>query len=312
MPRLAPLDLYYLAVIGLIRLNDALQSAAFASALAQTLGLVAYFLSVHKKRQMRTNLETAFGKRMDSANLAHIERASFTDFWREMLSWSCGDQVLPPPASLEISGLEHLKTALAAGNGVILWDSNGFGQRQVAKKILYRVGLTVNQIHGPNHLGGFLTNNPTATRARRDWVKPFFDRREREFVASQIDLPAADSMASTRTMRDCLNANGILCTAGDGRVGYKQISLDFLNQPTLFSTGLVSMARLTGAVILTIFCYTQNEKTRLHIGAPLSVPQDMERDAAQRAVLEQYAERLESLIREFPEQYRNWHLTGTR
>lgn len=310
MSRIAAVDFYYLAVIGLVRLNDWVRSPALSAALGRTMGRLAFTTSGEKTRRIKTNLARVYGDRIEPKQLDRIARGSLDDFWREMLSWSYGAEANLAPARLQVVGLEHLNNALARGKGVVLWDSNGFGRRVLAKKLLFREGFVIHQIHGPNNLGGFLTDNPRATQARREWVKTFFDRREQAFVASQIDLPASDAMEYTRTMMHRLTANGILSAAGDGSAGHKHVAIDFLGYPTLFATGLVSMARLTGAAILSLFCFKPNDTIRLEIGAPLEIPRDMERDAAQRAVLVQYAARLEALVRAYPEQYRNWHLTA--
>lgn len=311
MSLISPNDLYYLGVIVLIQLNDLFRSPTSTRALIHILGRLAYFLSVNKKHQIQTNLSGTFASAADPAGLQRIVRGSLNDFWREMLSWSNDIDLMANPTALTLDGITHLEAALEHGKGVILWESNGFGQRLLAKKILFRKGFAVVQVHGPNNLGGFLTGDPRATRVRREWVKPFFDRRERAFTAGQIDLPDSDSMIYTRAMMDCLTGNGILCAAGDGRVGQKQIRIWFLGHQIPFSTGLVSMARLTGAPILPLFCYQQSDRLCLEIGAPLDLPADMPREDLQRAVLQQYAAQLETHIREFPEQYRNWHLLAT-
>jgi lauroyl/myristoyl acyltransferase len=156
-----------------------------------------------------------------------------------------------------------------------------------------------------------MSNNSRATWVRRKWVKPFFERRERRFTAGTIQLPHDDSLRFTRRLVDCLTRKEILCAAGDGAIGHKKIVLCFLGQPTAFATGLVSLARLTGAPILPMFCLrSEDGKAILQIEAPLYASKDTDTIVPTRELLAKYAALLEARVRQAPEQYRNWHMLG--
>jgi hypothetical protein len=51
----------------------------------------------------------------------------------------------------EIRGLQHLKGALETGKGAILWLSNSFGRKFLAKQVLHDHEFSVHQIYGENH-----------------------------------------------------------------------------------------------------------------------------------------------------------------
>jgi len=147
---------------------------------------------------------------------------------------------------------------------------------------------------------------------RRTWVKPFFERRERQFTAESIELPHTDSLAFTRTLLGILEVNGIICAAGDGQVASGKIPLCFLGHIMPFATGLVSAAKLTGAPLLPMFCLRSESGTPiLRIEAPTYVAEYADRAIVTKKTLEQYAGLLETRIKQFPEQYRNWQLLGT-
>jgi len=207
-------------------------------------------------------------------------------------------------------GLEHLRGALDAGRGAILWESAGFGRRLQCKRALNAAGIAVHQIHGPNHLGGLLDEDRFRTRTRA-LVRRFFDGRERRFVADIVDLPASDSLAFTRDLLARLARNAVLCSTGDGRVGQRLVPLPFLGRTTLFASGMVNLAKLAGAPLLPVFCVFGNDgRLRVVVEAPLRIDRGPDREQELRSVLQQYASLLEAYIRRWPELYRNWHLLG--
>jgi lauroyl/myristoyl acyltransferase len=71
---------------------------------------------------------------------------------------------------------------------------------------------------------------------------------------------------------------------------------------------MVSLARLSGAPILPIFCI-QNGKgnTCLVIEPPIKTEGTEDRDQGLKNSVAQYAGLLESYIRKYPEKYRSWH-----
>ncbi|HZQ07304.1 MAG TPA: lysophospholipid acyltransferase family protein [Anaerolineae bacterium] len=299
----SPRDLYHLTVINLIRFTPHALQPYLIQALART----AYHLSRAKRHAIEQNLNAAFG-RLNSQHQAFIVRGTFYSFWQEMFDWS-----LPPLESIPnitILGMEHLHTALQKGSGVILCESNGFGKRILPKRILHARGFPISQVHGPDNLGGFSTNNNRSASPLQPRIKNFFDQREKQFIAQQFDLPDDESLGFTRTLIHALHHNAILCLAGDGRVSHKFIHLPFLGQTVPFATGMVSLARITAAPILPLFCFRpQNDSIYIAIEPPLDLPTS-ERDTAARCTLSDYTQRLESRIRAHPEQYRNWHLAG--
>lgn len=295
-------DLYYLSVVALVAVAGRLPPRA-RSGLAGALGRLAYHTSRTKRRLIESNVAKAFGP---GAGRTDIVRAAFREFWREMLWWA---EPLPP-GGVPIVGLEHLRRALDSGRGAILWESTGFGRRLLAKQALHAAGVAVHQIHGPNNLGGLLADLRFGTRVR-DAVKRFFDRRERRFVAAIIDLPASDSLAFTRDLLGRLARNAVLCISGDGRVGQRLVRLRFLGRTTLFAPGMVSLARLTGAPLLPLFCLPGSDgRPRVVIEPPIRIERRAEREQELRCALEQYATLLEAYVRRHPELYRNWHLLG--
>ena len=77
----------------------------------------------------------------------------------------------------------------------------------------------------------------------------------------------------------------------------------------LFSTGMVSLAKISGASILPIICISEGYgEKRLIIEHPISIDKNADRERGLEDSVYQYVTLLESYIRRYPEQYKNWHL----
>jgi lauroyl/myristoyl acyltransferase len=146
-------------------------------------------------------------------------------------------------------------------------------------------------------MGGFWTHGETELRARI--VRPWLDRLERQFVAEIIYLPRDDSLAFTRRLVQVLQADQALCVSGEGQIGQKRVVLSFLGRERAFATGMVSLAKLTGAPILPLFCWRdETGETRVVVEPPLDL----------NTGIKAYAALLEAYVTRYPEQYRGWNV----
>ena len=127
------------------------------------------------------------------------------------------------------------------------------------------------------------------------------ERCEKPFLAEIIYLPSSDSLVFTRILLDRLKQNAILCIPGDGRSGKKLLPMRFLGRTRLFSTGMVSLAKISGAAILPIFCIQEkNGKTNLIIEPPILIETVVGREQVLEKGVLQYVSLLESYIRKYP------------
>ena len=173
--------------------------------------------------------------------------------------------------------------------------------------MLHDHGFPVHQIYGENHGGGFPSPCP-ASWLRRRVITPLFDRCERPYVAEILSLPLWEPLPVMRVLFDCLNRNGIICIAGDGTLGWNSVRKNFLGGYRTFFTGMISLSRITGAPILPLFCIqVDSDKTAVIIEPEIACDSTADRDSASELCLDQYVNLLESYIRHYPEQYRNWH-----
>ena len=300
---IGPFDLYLLFVVALVKLLDQCPFLQVKKFFARVVAFMAFQLSRRRRRlKQRTVAQTL---QVGEPEARNIVRHSFNDFWCDIFVDASPPGGRTNGQVCEVRGIEHLKEALQKRRGVILWESAFFGRRVLAKRILHEKAFSVCQVHSEYHIGGF--HNP------RTWmsthvIQPFFNNRQRCFVKELISLSRSDSLAYTRDLLVRLKQNEIISIAADGTIGHKFISLEFLGRTNLFSTGMVSLARLSGATILPLFCVQEegNQPT-LVIDAPIRIEVDGDRERGLESAIRQYASLLEQYIKRYPKQYRNWH-----
>ncbi|MGH7833350.1 MAG: lysophospholipid acyltransferase family protein [Candidatus Binatia bacterium] len=303
-------DCYYLSVIALVKTASWFPSPKLKEWVVRSVACIAYRSSSSKRRLSQKNLAAAFDGRLSERQLRRVVRRAFYEFWDDTFS------LLPSRAGraalkqADLCGVEHLRTALKNGKGVILWESRHFGRRTLAKQILHEHGFAIHQVHGWNHLGGFLGDS--STWVRRHVVERFFEKWEKQFVAEIICLPKSDSLAFTRALLERLQHNAIICIPADGGSGQKIIPIQFLGRTGAFSTGMVSLAKISGAAILPLFCFQESTGgTKVVIEAPVRVESNVDKERSLENSIFGYISLLEAYVRRYPEQYRNWHLLGS-
>jgi len=203
---------------------------------------------------------------------------------------------------ITIIGEELLRSALTKGRGVILLESNAFGYRVIAKQLLSRRGFRLHQVHAENHLNGLRNEGLGANWMRRAVLKRTFERWEKKFMSEIIDLPGGESMLFTRTLQRRLAANSIICSAGDGGLGQKLVTVPFLGRDRPFATGMFSLSKISGSPILPLFCFQEEgDEIKLVLGPE----HDVVKDGVDGALVS-FVRLLEDYIRRYPGQYRNW------
>ena len=302
-------DIYFLSAIVLIKVVSWFSSPKLKKFVVGGIASAAYQLSRNKRRLSEKNLSETFDQKLSENKIREIVRGNFYAFWKETFSLPLSSREKTALKGAELYGIEFLQETLKEERGVILWESRCFGARTLAKQILHENGFLIDQVHAENHLGGgFTTNGSPATWVRRHIIKPFFEKHEKQFVKEIIYLPASDSLAFTRVLLNLLKQNTIICISGDGTTGQKLIPLKFLGRPGFFSTGMVSMSKISGAPILPIFCIQhRNGKTRLIIEKLIQIETGLDREHGLENSVAQYISLLESYVRRYPENYWGWH-----
>jgi KDO2-lipid IV(A) lauroyltransferase len=303
-------DPFLLLVMAVVKVASRLPSSTLRERLATAMGRGAYYLDWGARLRTERNLSIAYDGGLSKDQVHTITKEALREHWAEVLS------LLPPrdsrrqPPKVQVQGLEHLFRARENGKGAILWES-GFGRRMLPKRVLGRLGFALHQIHAEYHFAEFFGGYGPLTWVQRSVLRPFFDSCEREVIAEIIYLPNSDSLAFTRLLLSRLRENAILVSTADGWSGQKLIPLPFLQQTDLFATGMVSLARMSGAPILPLFCIQERGQiARVTIESPLDTQSLASRDQALEGALSQYVRLLEWYIRKHPEKYRRWPFVG--
>ncbi len=303
-------DPVVLLVIAIIKIAAGFSSPGVKRFLFESFAFASYHLSRNKRKSTERNLSEIYHRETGDDDMERMTRRVFLEFWEEKF-W-----LLPSRAEreaigkMEIEGIGRLEAALQRGRGVILWESNSFGKRALSKQILHQRGFAVHQIHSENHSEGFLNPYSCGTWMQRRLIKNILEGFERRFVAGIINLPESDSLAFTRTLLERLRRNAILCVSGDAQAGQKHVPVKFMGRTGAFPTGMVSLARVSGAPLLPMFCVSEGDgKKRLIIEQPISIGKTMmDREQELEYGISRFLAVLETYIRRYPEQYKKWHM----
>ena len=273
---------------------------------AVLLSRASWIVQRRKRDQAVANLSIAFGAEATPEWRRKIITESLSTFWWETLDLFDTPRQAAKVDRMTCTGLLHLRTALSHGKGVVLYGSS-LGRRTVAQRYLTREGFALHHVHTEFHVSGLYTGPQSATRFTKNWLKPRYESLERRFVPQILYLPTTGSFAFARTLAGLLERNTIVWSRGDAFWGQKMILMPFLGQHFPFPTGMLSLARMTGAPILPAFCYRLPDGGLcLTIEAPLPLAAS-DREAALHDGLAYYVALVESYTRRYPGQYRDWH-----
>jgi len=304
-------DLFHLGHFLVAEVVGRLPGAALRGACIDLLAWIAFALSRAKRVRVARHVEQAFGSGLESRRRREIERGCFREFWQEMVDWvpRVGDGALA--AGTPVRGLEHLERALAAGNGAILWESNGFGRRVRGKQALHAHGARIYQTHGATHLGVMVTAPGPGTWIRSRLLRGTYERRERAFVAEIVEIPLSATVSSGRLYLRHLRRNRALCMAGDGQIARRLYPVRLLGRTVWLAPGAVKLARASGAPLLPMFWAPEGEGApALEIDPPIVPDASGDADAVIVECLQKFADALDGRVRRWPRTYRNWHLLG--
>ena len=302
-------DLFPLLVISLIKMVNAFSSPLPKGFLVQRAASLAHCLSRDKRRLTERYLSEVLAGDLDEKERRILVRSIFREFWRDKFSLEPSPSEKTAIQKASIDGIGYLKQALAEERGIILWESNSMGLRAVSKQILHERGFPIHQVYSDLHLELFLNNGPEISWVQHHLIGQTLEKIDRESLAEIIYLPSSNSLAFVRILLDGLRRNAILCVPGDGSEGQRHVPVKLFGHTKLFPTGMVSLAKRSGATLLPMFCITgENGGLRLVIERPIDIQGDREQ-GFENSVF-QYVRLLESYIRKYPENYRKWHLLG--
>jgi phosphatidylinositol dimannoside acyltransferase len=293
MRRAEWVDAYLMSIVLLMRFVAWTGSARLRGMFAGVAGNAAYQSARQKRKLVQARVAEFLGEERNTPRTARIVHETFQTFWEDIFRLALPERDL---GRVRVSGLEHIGAALVQGHGAILLENSLFGQRHLATQVLFARGISVHQVHQSTHLGGL--SAPGETEARVRLIQPYLEEREKRFVEEIICLYENNSLAFTRRLAEVLQRNQVLCLSGEGQFSARPIWLTFLGFQRKFATGAISLARMTGAPVLPMYCWREaSDHMQLRIEPPLTL----------QAGMQSYVEQLEMYVRRNPGQYRGWH-----
>lgn len=196
-----------------------------------------------------------------------------------------------------ITGAEHLRAAMARGKGGLLLDAF-LGRRVLAREALREAGFALGQIHVHDH-GGDRTwlGQRGLRRLHRRW-----SRR----AGLEIVEVVPGSLAYLRGLVARLQGNAFFVTSGLGTAGDKLVAVEALGTTLAIPTGMMSLARTTGAALLPLVAY-EDDAGRDHVVIEAPLPPLEPGDAGLIAAARAYAAVLERWVRRHPSQWFWWY-----
>lgn len=228
-----------------------------------------------ERTELAGNLRQILGSKLSQAAIEYVAREWFRLSSCEAVDISRLRHAARPLRRLvDIRGLEYLESALAAGNGVIVCSAH-FGSFDSAFSMLGACGFPVTTV-------GRWQHNYTAhlSRAeRRFWdmvyARPLRRHRKRPNIepwTGRFDVAARAASV--------LRANEVLTVAIDAPPldsdETRAVEVPFLERRARLLPGVVTLAQLTGAPVLTAFLYRSADYCHqvLEISAPLPAAGD--------------------------------------
>lgn len=268
----------------------------------------AFLFSTEKRRQSVMGVRRCFPG-FSKRQVRGLVRAGFHSFWEEVFWQRPTGRQWREVRGARLCGLEHLRQALDAGRGAVLWEVNTFGLRTAAKLALAEHGFRVVQVHSLAHLGGLRDDRPAESWVRRRLLRPRFENWERRFADDILYLDADSGLAYTRRLREHLAANRLVAVTADGGRGHLRRAIPFLGTSREFATGMVNLSRAYGIPLLPLFAWRDGfGRLRVVVEPPLKVTDTGARETDLDATLSEFARRLERRVRRRLRQFHGWHL----
>ncbi|MEN9461772.1 MAG: hypothetical protein RIS84_1792 [Pseudomonadota bacterium] len=277
LPLLAPRYWGWWIVVGLLWSLTRLPHAAQLR-LGRGFGAMAYRLAKRRRRIAEINIKACFPELAPDAQQTLVREhfAAMGMGIMEMLSaWWCSDAWILEQG--EMVGLEHLKTALARGKGVMLLTAH-FTALEIGTRFL------TMQI--PVH---------ASYRSHENLVFEYVLQKSRAAHAEK-----AIHRDDVREMLRSLRKNKALWFAPDQNFGHKySVFARFFGIPAATNTATARFAEMTGAVIVPFVTRRQND--RYHVEFFPAFENYPSGDTFQDA--QRVNDWIEAQIREIPEQY---------
>jgi lauroyl/myristoyl acyltransferase len=200
-----------------------------------------------------------------------------------------------------ITGEEHLRAAVACGRGGLVLDAF-LGRRVLAREALRQAGFALGQIHVQDHGGDH-------TWLGQRGLRRLHRRLSRRAGVDVVEI-VPGSLSYLRGLVARLQRNAFFVTSGLGTAGDKFVAVEALGTTLAIPTGMLSLARTTGAALLPLVAY-EDDAGRDHVVIESPLPPPEPGDAGLVAAARAYAAVLDRWVRRHPAQWFWWYAPPT-
>jgi lauroyl/myristoyl acyltransferase len=203
-----------------------------------------------------------------------------------------------------LRGAEHLRAALAAGHGAVLWVVATSHSRTETKLSLWREGFFTHHLSRSFH--GF-----SRTRFGKAFLNPIRTRIEQRYLASRVVIQDGKTGEALAELDRLLRANGIVSITM-GVEARRLASAPFLAGRLSVATRPIALARETGAALLPVLTTRGGDGVfTTEIGPALTLPKDPSCDQEAAQALEGLADFLKPHVLAHPAQFARADIFGT-
>lgn len=194
-----------------------------------------------------------------------------------------------------IEGREHLESALADGNGVIVVSAHFLATR-VAKHYLARIGYPMMSTRKHQ------LESPLWSRAGLRFVAPASNRFLAGLIGDEVQLP--DPGLGAKMLRR-LRENGLVNFHADAWSARESFVFPMLSWRHEYPAGYLRLAEKTGSPVVPMRCTGNSSDLRIRFYPPRRYGGRANEDTLRESVRE-YAGLVESWVREYPEEWDHW------
>jgi len=202
-----------------------------------------------------------------------------------------------------VDGVEHVRQALTAGRGVVLWGT-AIGSGLVHKIGLWGAGVKLVHLSSSRH--GAVSGSRLALRV----LAPLRWRSEIPYLAERVVIQPNGSLGYLRRLEDWLRQNGCVSIMGEHQ-GRQNVEAPLLAETRSFATGAPSLAWRQGSALLTVYATREGPfRYRVVVEPPIDADRSLDRKRFAEAAVREFAARLSRRLAEHPADWEGWKHGG--
>jgi lauroyl/myristoyl acyltransferase len=249
-------------------------------------------------RRVARTIERRLGPNLNGRDPVAIARDHFRmrieDGWGRLRGLHCGGW----QPRIEVEGIEHVRHALSAGSGVVLWTTLFCGA-VIPKAAMWNAGIPMNHLSRTEH------GAPSRSVLGLEILAPLYVRPETRYLKRRILVPLDESLGYMRDLIAVLAAGECLSITGE-LSGRQSVSVPFLNGTKAFATGAPALVWTCSSALLIVHVFRAGPMAYRVVITPIELTRDRARREFVRAAIGEYARQIELAIIRHPADWQGW------